>query len=493
MRRKLFQVEMALCLLIALILALSLLPVYSSPAAALSMEDYFEISYEPVEYSKTDIHGDEVFYATIIGTATCTNSLPLPVSEAWITGLVTATHQVSGAKVTLNTNYKVTVAPFPNKKGKITQARQDISLQFPENSQSGTYNVVGELIEAKVNILLGWLTVTSFLPPYQVMDSVTYTAPDGVGGEGGEPTPPDTTYISDSFDGQGIATKSFKVLSEDGKCTLAVNQGTKALTESGQPLEQISIVREVNPPAPPVDAEIIGLTYSFGPGGATFDPPIDLTFAYSQNSIPEGVAEKDLVITMWDVDVGKWIALDDCIVNTTTRTITAKVAHFTYFTVLAYTKPAVFIIGALSITPREVSIGDEVTISALVTNTGNLEGIYRVALGIDNQVVEIQEIHLAGGAREIVIFKITESAASIYSVDINGLAGSFVVKSAIISEAEPKLAPTSPAVGPEDDTITPPPNSPNWPALYGVIAAMVVIGLLVFLLTRRSGHAKSSL
>jgi len=311
MRRKLLWVGMASCLLIGLILALSLVPNYSSPAVALSIEDYFEISYEPVEFSKTDIHGDEIFYATIKGTATCTNSLPLPVSEAWISGLVTATHQVNGAKVTLNPSYKVTIAPFPNKKGEITQARQDVPLQFPVNSQSGAYSVVGELIEAKVNTLIGWLTVTSYLPPSQTMGSVTYVAPDE--GDGGEPTP-----------------------------------------------------------------------------------------------------------------------------------------------------PAAFIMSALSITPQEVNIGDEVTISALVTNTSNLGGICRVSLGIDSQVVEIQEINLVGGASQVVTFKISEDVADIYSVNINGLSGSFVVKPAA--------------------------NPFNWPLLCGVIAAVIVIGLLIFFLARRRSY-----
>jgi hypothetical protein len=320
---------MASCLLIGLILALSLVPNYSSPVAALSIEDYFEISYEPVGFSKTDIYGDEVFYATIKATATCINSLPLPVSEARITGLVTATHQVSGAKVTLNSSYKVTIDPFPNKEGEITQARQDVPLQFPEGSQSGTYSVVGELIEAKVNTLIGWLTVTSYLPPSQTMGSVTYATPDE--GGGGESTP-----------------------------------------------------------------------------------------------------------------------------------------------------PAAFIISALSITPQEVNIGDEVTISALVTNTGNLEGIYRVALGIDSQVVEIQEINLAGGASQVVTFKISENVADIYSVNINGLSGSFVVKAA--ATLEPAPAPTS----------TPPPAKPiNWPVVYGVVAALVAMSSLLFFLARRR-HTKSS-
>ena len=229
MRRKLFRVGIVWRLLTALILALCLVPISSTPVVALNIDDYFLISYDPGEFSKAEIYGDEVFYATIKSTATCINSLPLTVSEAHITGRVTATHQVSGAKVTLNSSYTVTINPFPNKKGEISQVRQDISLHFPEGSQSGTYSVAGELIEAKINTLIGWLTITSYLPPSQVMGPVTYVAPDG-GGGGDELTSAGTTYVADSFDWQGIATQSFKILSADGKCTLAVNKGTKALT-----------------------------------------------------------------------------------------------------------------------------------------------------------------------------------------------------------------------------------------------------------------------
>ncbi len=490
MRRKLLRVGMAWRLLVALVLALCLVPIGSSPAAALSAEDFFQISYEPVEFSETEIQGNEVFNATITVTATCTNDLPLPVTEAQITGCVTATHQASGTKVTLNSSYIVEISPFPQK-GETRQIEKTIPLQFPEGSQSGTYTVVGEPTEAKikVDILNAWVPVpTSYLPPSQTMGSVTYVAPDGGGGGGGgggdgegegvdASTPLGTTYISDSVDWQGIATQSFAVLSVDGKCTLVVNEGTKALTKYGQPLEQVSMVEEVNPTAPPVDTEIIGLTYDLGPDGASFDPPIDLTFAYSWDSIPKGVAEKDLVIAMWDVNGSNWVVLDDCIVNTSIHTITAKIAHFTYFTVLAYTKPAAFTTSALSITPEEVDMGEEVIITALITNTGDLTGSYEATLKIDNVVVATKEVTLAGGASDAVTFKISENVANIYSVNINGLSGSFVVKPAAIPESA--------------STSTPPPKPTNWPVVYGVIAALVAMGSLLFFLARRR-HTKSS-
>ena len=147
---------------------------------------------------------------------------------------------------------------------------------------------------------------------------------------------------------------------------------------------------------------------------------------------------------------------------------------------------AVFHISELDISHGEADIGQTVTINVLVTNSGNLEGTYQVTLEIDNKVVETQEVTLAGGARDIVTFKISESIASIYSVNINGLAGSFIVKP--VATSEPELAPisTPPA------THTPPSVTPiSWPVVYGVVVALVAMGALLFFLARRS-HTKSS-
>ena len=151
MRRKLFRLGIAWRLLVALILALCLVPIDSSPVVALGAEDLFNITYE-VSLSKTEINGGEIFYVTIQGEARCKEDLEFPynlVSKARITGRATATHQTSGAKVTLNSSYTLTIDPFPCKKDDFTQSSVVVSLQFPEESQSGTYSVLGEPIEAK--------------------------------------------------------------------------------------------------------------------------------------------------------------------------------------------------------------------------------------------------------------------------------------------------------------------------------------------------------
>ncbi|UCD54453.1 MAG: hypothetical protein JSU76_01905 [Dehalococcoidia bacterium] len=90
--------------------------------------------------------------------------------------------------------------------------------------------------------------------------------------------------------------------------------------------------------------------------------------------------------------------------------------------------PAAFTTSDLSIAPTEVDMGEEVTISVLVTNTGDLSGSYEVTLNIDGTAVATEEVTLAGGASERVTFTTTQDTAGRYSVTIDGLLGTFDVK-----------------------------------------------------------------
>ncbi len=142
---------------------------------------------------------------------------------------------------------------------------------------------------------------------------------------------------------------------------------------------------------------------------------------------------------------------------------------------------AVFRISELDISHSEVDIGQTVTISVLVTNSGNLEGTYQVTLEIDNKVVETRDVTLAGGASDMVTFTISKDIAGTYSVDVNGLTDSFTVK-----EKEAAVIPT-----PSTPSTLPPAKPINWLVVGGVVAALVVMGSLLFFLARR-GHTKSS-
>ena len=120
-------------------------------------------------------------------------------------------------------------------------------------------------------------------------------------------------------------------------------------------------------------------------------------------------------------------------------------------------RPAAFVSSDLSITPAEVAIGETVTISILVTNTGDLEGTYQATLKIDNVVVDTKEVTLAGGDSETVTFTVSKDVAGTYTVTVDSLSGKFNVKAPF-----------------------------NWWLVIGpVIGLIIIIGVIVWLVIRR--------
>jgi len=163
-----------------------------------------------------------------------------------------------------------------------------------------------------------------------------YIPPIG-GGNGAAPSqPPVETNLFGSegkfnISSKGIIQETTEATSEDGKLTLTIPKGTKALNKDGDPLENLGAAIDESPPDPPEDSNIIGLAYEFGPPGATFDPAITLTWAYDPEDIPEGVNPEDLTLAYHDGS--KWVELD-CVVDAKNNTVTAKVSHFTTFALM---------------------------------------------------------------------------------------------------------------------------------------------------------------
>ena len=178
------------CLVIALVTAVSLCLISSPPATAQSAEDYFQISYEPFVFSKTEIHHGEVFFATVQAHVTCTRDLPLSINEARIAGRVIAEHTVSGTRVTLNSSYSININPFPYRAGETAEIDRVIYMQFPDGSESGDYNVIGEFIIIEVKILWWWQNITDYIPQEPIMMGSLKYIP---GGE--SPTPSATPTL----------------------------------------------------------------------------------------------------------------------------------------------------------------------------------------------------------------------------------------------------------------------------------------------------------
>ena len=297
-----------------------------------------------------------------------------------------------------------------------------------------------------------------------------------------EGPPPGTTEVTDIISSTGLFTEAVNAESSDGLCRLKIAQDTIGLINGDEPLSEIKMVRVGAPPAPPTDARMVGSVYDLKPDGATFNPAATLEYTYDPSRIPAGVSESELVLAWWDVGAGSWVELEST-ANTEADTITATVSHFTTFGVMAYLppepelNPAVFSLGSLTISPEKASLGESVTISVEVTNTGGEVGNYAVILSIDGVLEDSQDITVSAGDSQQVSFTTVKNLPGGYAVDVNGLNGTFEV----MEDAS--------SVPPAPLTPPPAPVSPvNWPVLWGVIGGVVMVGLMIFLLARKKAY-----
>lgn len=175
MKRKICRYSVGQHLLIVVALAVSF-GVASAPAFAQGLGGYFQLSYDPVSFTKDSIEGGEVFSAVITGQVTCIKDLPIAVSEANINSRIVARNETSGQEFTLNLSYAIEVNPFPAKQGDIFEISKTVPLAFPADAETGNYTVIGRLTKAEVTVDFGTLDVTSFLAQEQVMGSVSYSA-----------------------------------------------------------------------------------------------------------------------------------------------------------------------------------------------------------------------------------------------------------------------------------------------------------------------------
>ncbi len=100
----------------------------------------------------------------------------------------------------------------------------------------------------------------------------------GAGGGGAGGIPPSYNYMGSKIDHNGIFTTDVTTETSDEICQLTIKTGTKALSRVGDPLLSILMVYSKSQLTPPQDTQIISLAYQLRPSGATFDPPITITF-----------------------------------------------------------------------------------------------------------------------------------------------------------------------------------------------------------------------
>jgi len=90
-------------------------------------------------------------------------------------------------------------------------------------------------------------------------------------------------------------------------------------------------------------------------------------------------------------------------------------------------KPATFEVGAIGLSPSIAMVGDSVTVSTVVTNTGDLAGTYTAALLVNGQQADTRDIQVAPGGNQGVVFQLTENTAGSFNLAIGSSTAALTV------------------------------------------------------------------
>ncbi len=101
------------------------------------------------------------------------------------------------------------------------------------------------------------------------------------------------------------------------------------------------------------------------------------------------------------------------------------------FTVRA---PAKFIIPRISVFPGKAEPGEDVTVSAIVTNNGGSEGIYNIVFKVNGTEESQKQVKLTSGASENVSYTLKKTVMGDYNVDVNGTVVQFAVARRLIKD-----------------------------------------------------------
>ena len=121
--------------------------------------------------------------------------------------------------------------------------------------------------------------------------------------------------------------------------------------------------------------------------------------------------------------------------------------------------PAAFQTAALAINPAELNPGQELSITAMVTNTGDIKGSYMAELKINDTTEQAMELTVVAGETQALSFLVSKDTPGIYEVTLGGLTGQFEV-------VEPVTLPQSrsPTIA---DSTTPRRSEPTRPSCCG--------------------------
>jgi len=87
--------------------------------------------------------------------------------------------------------------------------------------------------------------------------------------------------------------------------------------------------------------------------------------------------------------------------------------------------PEEFKITSFAVAPKEIITGETVTVTAIVENIGETEGIYRAVLIVDGVEEESRSITLAGGEKETISFSVVVDMAGTHRIELGKYCDTF--------------------------------------------------------------------
>ncbi|QSZ67004.1 hypothetical protein RJ40_05600 [Methanofollis aquaemaris] len=149
------------------------------------------------------------------------------------------------------------------------------------------------------------------------------------------------------LDSEGAARFRTVVSTSENDANLVIDEGVKALNRFGRPLDSVTVKSVPPDELPSSDDEAVpfGRALKGEPAGATFDPAIEVSITLTPEEWERLAAGEQFVVRWYDSATGTWEALETT-VHPSTRTVTAKVSHFTIFAVFARAAPAPIVTSA---------------------------------------------------------------------------------------------------------------------------------------------------